>query len=59
LVPESQLGDALRTGELVRLGPGHEDVVLHWEYWRLESTRLTRLTDTIRSVAQCALRPVR
>ena len=59
LVPEAQLGDMLVSGELVRLDRGHEDVVLHWEFWRLESTRLTRLTDTIRSVAQCALRPVR
>lgn len=56
LVPEAQIGDSLRTGELVRLDRGHEDVELHWHYWRLDSTRLARLTEAIRREAALALR---
>ena len=58
LLPEQQIGDALVGGDLVRLDRGHEDVVLHWQYWRLESARLSRLTETLRAVADRALRPV-
>lgn len=56
LVPELQLGDAFATGELVRLSRGHEDVVLHWQHWRMHSERLSRLDAAVREVAQCHLR---
>lgn len=64
MVPELQLGESLRDGELVRIGgrgraSDHVDVLLTWQSWRLGSTRSTRLTETIRRAARQALRPVR
>jgi LysR family transcriptional regulator (chromosome initiation inhibitor) len=56
LVPELQLGDSLRTGDLVRLAPAHEDVLLHWQQWSLASQRLTRLSEAVRAVAHRHLR---
>lgn len=60
LLPEVQLGDSLRTGELVRLrppsGPGHLDVRLSWQSWRLGSARTARLTAAVRDAARAGLR---
>jgi len=52
-VPTHQLGDELSTGALVRLGTrDHIDVPLYWQVWRLQSPRITRLTDAIRTAAE-------
>lgn len=62
LLPELQVGDRLRRGDLVRL-PGrggasdHVDVRLSWQSWRLGSQRTTRLTAAVRHAAAIALRP--
>jgi len=57
MLPEAQVGDALDTGELVRLHRReHRDVVLHWQRWRVGSPPLDRLTDTVRYLAR-QLRP--
>lgn len=59
MLPEHQIGAALDTGRLVRLpGAAHQDVVLHWQVWRLGSRHLERLTDAVVSAAK-ALRPPR
>ncbi|MFM6847954.1 MAG: LysR family transcriptional regulator ArgP [Terrabacter sp.] len=48
----SQLGDALDSGELVRLGArDHVDVPLYWQRWRLPSEHLDRLSDAVRAAA--------
>ncbi len=59
MIPESQVGDALETGELVRLGRDHIDQQLHWQVWKLASPRITRMTDAVRAAARAGLRPVR
>lgn len=61
LLPEQQLGDGLRTGELVRLpGAGGDtdyvDVHLAWQSWRLGSRRTARLTEAVQRAARRALR---
>lgn len=64
LLPEQQLGDAVHTGELVRLRPpraagpgaGHVDVHLAWQSWRLGSRRTARLTQAVHRAARDALR---
>ena len=51
-IPEDQLGDALGGGELVALHPTmFEDVVLHWQAWRIESALLTRVTVAVREAS--------
>lgn len=57
MLPERQIGAALDSGRL-QLIPGlaHQDVLLHWQVWHLESRHLQRLTDTIVEAAR-ALRP--
>lgn len=52
MVPEAQLRDR----RLVRIAPGHEDVVLHWQVWRLDSARLARVTEAVHRAARGALR---
>lgn len=53
MLPEAQVGDALDTGELVRLHRReHLDLVLHWQRWRVASAPLDRLTDTLRYAAR-------
>lgn len=57
-IPEAQIGDALDTGALMRLQPGmHEDVVLHWQSWRIESSLLARLTSAVRAASRDLRRP--
>lgn len=47
-IPEAQMGDALDTGELMRLDPQiAEDVMLFWQSWRIESALLARLTSAV------------
>ncbi len=57
LLPEAQLGDSLRSGELVRLAADPVDVPLHWQAWRMSSTRLSRLSDAVRAATTRRLRP--
>lgn len=53
MLPEVQIGDALNTGELVRLHRReHLDVTLHWQRWRVSSLPLDRLTGTLRYAAR-------
>lgn len=56
LLPEAQAVAGLESGDLVRLGRDHVDVPLHWQRWRLESERLSRLTEAVRSAARSGLR---
>jgi LysR family transcriptional regulator (chromosome initiation inhibitor) len=57
LVPEDIARTDIAAGRLVELADGqHLDVPLHWQYWRLESTALTALTEAVRSAAATALR---
>lgn len=59
-VPVDQLGDELRTGALVRLGPrDHVDVPLHWQVWRLRSPRIERISAAVRAAARSQLRTAR
>ncbi len=52
LLPELQLGEALHSGELVDLMPGHYvDVPLYWHYWQSESPQLQALRQHVKSVA--------
>lgn len=57
----TQLAPLLETGELVRLGSrDHVDVELYWQRWRLPSTHLDRLSDTVRQEsARAGIRPSR
>ena len=58
LLPTAQADPWLASGEVVRLGRGHRDVVLHWQGWRLASPRTSRLHDAVRDAAAAGLRPV-
>jgi LysR family transcriptional regulator (chromosome initiation inhibitor) len=51
MLPEPQARADLATGGLVRLSPDVIDVPLHWQRWRLDSPRLTALTDAVRTGA--------
>lgn len=61
LLPEAQLGDALQTGALTRLGGAREhlDVHLAWQSWRLGSARTTRLGQAVHRAARAGLRAAR
>lgn len=52
MVPEPQAGADLAAGRLTRLSSGVIDVPLYWQRWRLESARLTSLTDAVRAAAR-------
>ncbi|GAA2494080.1 LysR family transcriptional regulator ArgP [Terrabacter carboxydivorans] len=48
----TQLAALLESGELVRLGSrDHVDVQLYWQRWRLPSTQLDRLSESLRTAA--------
>jgi LysR family transcriptional regulator (chromosome initiation inhibitor) len=51
MLPEPQASADLAAGRLVRLSPDVVDVPLHWQRWRLDSPRLTALTDAVRTAA--------
>jgi LysR family transcriptional regulator (chromosome initiation inhibitor) len=51
MLPEPQARADLAAGRLVRLSPDVVDVPLHWQRWRLDSPRLTALTDAVRAAA--------
>jgi LysR family transcriptional regulator (chromosome initiation inhibitor) len=56
MLPELQARADLAAGELVRLSGDVLDVPLCWQRWRLDSPRLTTLTDAVREAAGRHLR---
>jgi LysR family transcriptional regulator, chromosome initiation inhibitor len=51
MVPELQARADLAAGTVVRLSGDVIDVPLHWQRWRLDSPRLTTLTELVRRAA--------
>ncbi len=46
MVPEMQMRDALKGGDLVDVAPGHfADVALYWHAWELQSLRMQALSE--------------
>ena len=56
MLPELQAHAGLASGQLVRLSGDVLDVPLFWQRWRLDSPRLTTLTDAVREAAGRHLR---
>ena len=56
MLPELQARAGLAAGQLVRLSGDVLDVPLFWQRWRLDSPRLTALTDAVREAAGRHLR---
>ncbi len=56
MLPEPQARAGLASGQLVRLSGDVLDVPLFWQRWRLDSARLTTLTDAVREAAGRHLR---
>ena len=56
MLPELQARACLASGQLVRLSGDVLDVPLFWQRWRLDSPRLTTLTDAVREAAGRHLR---
>ncbi|HVT69013.1 MAG TPA: LysR family transcriptional regulator ArgP [Trebonia sp.] len=56
MLPEAQARADLAAGGLVLLSPDVTDVPLYWQRWRLDSARLTALTDAVRRSAARRLR---
>jgi LysR family transcriptional regulator (chromosome initiation inhibitor) len=56
MLPEPQARAPLAAGELVLLSPDVIDVPLYWQRWRLDSPKLTALTDLVRQAATARLR---
>jgi LysR family transcriptional regulator (chromosome initiation inhibitor) len=56
MLPEPQARADLAAGQLVRLSGDVLDVPLFWQRWRLDSPRLTTLTDAVREAAARHLR---
>jgi len=57
MLPEPQVTADLAADRLVRLSEEVIDVPLFWQRWRLDSPRLTALTDAVREAARRHLRP--
>jgi LysR family transcriptional regulator, chromosome initiation inhibitor len=55
MLPELQAGADLAAGRLVLLSADVIDVPLFWQRWRLDSPRLTALTDAVRAAAKAHL----
>ncbi len=51
MLPEPQARADLAAGRLVLLSPEVIDVPLYWQRWRLDSPRLTALTDAVLTAA--------
>jgi LysR family transcriptional regulator (chromosome initiation inhibitor) len=51
MLPQPQAGADLAAGELALLSPEVIDVPLYWQRWRLDSPRLTALTNAVRTAA--------
>jgi LysR family transcriptional regulator, chromosome initiation inhibitor len=52
MAPELQARADLANGTVVRLSGDVIDVPLHWQRWRLDSPRLTMLTEAVRRAAR-------
>jgi LysR family transcriptional regulator (chromosome initiation inhibitor) len=57
MAPELQARADLAAGALTRLSGDVIDVPLHWQRWRLDSPRLSALTETVRRAARRHLIP--
>jgi LysR family transcriptional regulator (chromosome initiation inhibitor) len=56
MLPELQARADLASGALVRLSADVIDVPLHWQRWRLDSPKLSALTEAVRAAAAGHLR---
>ena len=52
MLPRPQAAADLAAGQLTLLSPDVIDVPLHWQRWRLDSTRLADLTNAVRTAAE-------
>jgi LysR family transcriptional regulator (chromosome initiation inhibitor) len=52
MLPEPQTSADLAAGRLTRLSADVIDVPLYWQRWRLDSARLTALTNAVRQAAR-------
>ena len=57
MAPELQAHADIANGTVVRLSGDVIDVPLHWQRWRLDSPRLTMLTEAVRRAARRHLAP--
>lgn len=55
MLTDVQAGPDLAAGRLVRMPGDVASVPLYWQHWRLESPRLARLTQSVRSAARLHL----
>jgi LysR family transcriptional regulator (chromosome initiation inhibitor) len=51
MLPQPQAGDDLAAGRLALLSADVIDVPLYWQRWRLDSPRLTALTNAVQTAA--------
>ena len=52
MLPRPQAGPDLADGRLALLSPDVVDVPLYWQRWRLDSPRLTALTNAVQTAAE-------
>jgi LysR family transcriptional regulator (chromosome initiation inhibitor) len=52
MLPRPQAGADLAAGRLTLLSPDAIDVPLYWQRWRLDSPRLTALTNAVQTAAE-------
>jgi LysR family transcriptional regulator, chromosome initiation inhibitor len=53
MVPENQIGEALRKGTLIDLAPKHAmPVMLYWHRWQIRAPLLDALSDAVLAAAQ-------
>jgi LysR family transcriptional regulator, chromosome initiation inhibitor len=52
MLPRRQAGADLAAGRLALLSPDVVDVPLYWQRWRLDSPRLTALTNSVQTAAE-------
>jgi LysR family transcriptional regulator (chromosome initiation inhibitor) len=57
MLPELQAHADVAAGRLVLLSADTIDVPLYWQHWRLDSAKLTALTNAVRTAAARYLRP--
>ena len=52
MLPQTQAAADLAAGRLALLSPDVIDVPLYWQRWRLDSPRLTALTNAVQTAAE-------
>jgi LysR family transcriptional regulator, chromosome initiation inhibitor len=52
MLPETQASADLAAGRIIRLSPDVIDVPLYWQRWRVDSARLTALTDAVQEASR-------